>query len=200
MRAEQLEELLSRFRGPFLQTPPPVSAKKVGGQPAYKLARRKEPVVLAPVPVTVHELKLTAFGGAEATLSIHCSTGTYVRAVAHELGQLLGCGAHLKALRRTMSGPFHEGQSKTLEELARMAAAGHLAEALVPSEELLPEFPVEVVDQITETQIRNGREFRVSPFRSRQDAQYVKALSRSGELIAIGEIRLPTVYHPVLVL
>ncbi len=91
-------------------------------------------------------------------------------------------------------------QAHTLEQLQAMAGEQRLAEALLPAAELLPEFPAEIVDQITETQIRQGRDFRVSPFRSRGEAKYVKALSRTGDLIAIGEIRLPNVYHPVLVL
>lgn len=196
----ELEEVLERFRGTFPQVPPPVSAKKVGGQAAYKLARRNQPVQLTAVEVTVRQLTLVAFAGSQATLEIDCSAGTYVRAIAHEAGQALQCGAHLKSLRRTQSGPFHIGQARTLDDLAVLLREGRLAESLVPAQELLPEFPIEVVDSITESQIRNGREFRVSPFRSRQSAQYVKALSRSGDLIAIGEIRLPTVYHPVLVL
>lgn len=196
----QLEQVLDRFRGAFEQTPPPVSAKKIAGRPAYKLARKNLPVDLAAVTVTVHELTLRSFNGSEAAVSIHCSAGTYVRAIAHEAGQTLGCGAHLKSLRRTQSGPFHIAQAHTLEDLTALASGGRLSDALVPAQELLPEFPVEVVDPITEAQIRNGREFRVSPFRSRPASQYVKALSRSGELIAIGEIQLPTVYHPVVVL
>lgn len=197
---EELERVLERFRGTFEQVPPPVSAKKVGGEAAYKLARKNKPVTLAPVRVTVGELRLQSFDGQDATITVQCTAGTYVRSIAHDAGAALGCGAHLLALRRTQSGGFRIEQARTLETLGTMAADGRLSEALVPAQELLAEFPVEVVDPITEAQIRNGRQFRVSPFRSREPAQYVKAVSRSGELIAIGEIHLPTVYHPVLVL
>ncbi len=131
---------------------------------------------------------------------MHCSAGTYLRSIAHEAGQLLGCGAHLKALRRTASGDFKIETARTLEQLAELAADHRLEEALVPAAQLLPEFPQELVDAITVGQIRNGRDFRVSPFQVRTGVRYVKAISTGGELVAIGEARLPHLYHPVLVL
>ncbi len=198
--AEMVERALGGFRGTIQQVPPPVSAKKIAGKKAYELARKNIAVELPPVEVTIHSLEVLSIDGAEVSIRVHCSSGTYVRAIAHDAGRALGCGAHLSRLRRTMSGPFGIQQARTLEELADLAAQGRLAEALLPAAELLPEFPSEVVDQITETQIRQGRDFRVSPFRSRGNAKHVKAISRDGALVAIGEIRLPNVYHPVLVL
>jgi tRNA pseudouridine55 synthase len=131
---------------------------------------------------------------------IHCSAGTYLRSIAHDAGQALGCGAFLKTLRRTASGDFKIESAKTLEELGMMAAGDRLSEALIPAAELLPDFPLELVDGITAGQIRNGRDFRVSPFQVRKGAKYVKAVTAGGELIAIGEARLPHLYHPLLVL
>ncbi len=198
--ATDLESVLDRFRGTFLLTPPAVSARKVGGVPSYKLARRNEPVELAPVEVTVHSLEVAAFEPPRARLLIHCSAGTYVRSIAHDAGQALGCGAFLDELRRTASGDFSEDQARTIPELTELAARDRLAEALIPASKLLPQFPAEFVDGITAGQIRQGRDFRVSPFRVRPDTRYVKAISQTGDLIAIGEARLPNVYHPVLVL
>ena len=198
--AAALERELSAFRGDLLQTPPPVSAKKIDGVPAYKLERKNKPVVLEPVPVTVYELEMTGCEGATARLRIHCSSGTYVRSIAHELGQKLGCGAHLSALRRTRAGRFTIEQAKTLEELAALGAEGRLAEAVVPAADLLPDFPAERVDAATVTAIRQGRDFRVSPFRVRSGAPFVRALSMDGELVAIGQMVLPNLYHPMLVL
>lgn len=197
---EQAEEILARFRGTFLQTPPPVSAKKIDGRPAYELARKNIAVELKPVEVTVFSLEVLEVAGAEVKIRAHTSGGTYIRAIAHEAGKALGCGAFLKSLRRLASGPFEAAQAKTLEQLASLAAEDRMKEALIPAAELLPEFPTEVVDSITEGQIRQGRDFRVSPFRSRGGAKYVKAVSREGELVAIGEARLPNVYHPLVVL
>ena len=197
---EELERALGEFRGTILQTPPPVSAKKVAGVPSYKLARKQMAVELKPVEVTIHALELVEFDGACARVLVRCSSGTYVRAIAHDLGQGLGCGAFVGALRRTASGDFREEQAKTLDELRALAEAGSLAQALVPAAELLPEFPCEMVDTVTAGMIRQGRDFRLSPFRKRADARHVKALTRDGDLVAIGEARLPNVYHPVVVL
>jgi tRNA pseudouridine55 synthase len=197
---ERLETILPKFRGALEQTPPPVSAKKIQGRPAYEFARKHIAVELKPVSVTVHELVLLKLEGCRASVRVRCSAGTYIRSLTHEIGIEMGCGAYLETLRRTMSGPFCVSQSRSLEDLAAMAEAQRLEESLIPAAQLLPEFPLEVVDQLTEGQIRQGRDFRVSPFRSRGSAKYVKAVSREGELVAIGEIRLPNLYHPVLVL
>lgn len=195
-----VERALKPFRGTFLQTPPPVSAKKLGGRPAYELARKQVEFELKPVEVTVHALEVLGVEGCRVKLRVRCSPGTYLRAIAHEAGQVLGCGAFLESLRRTASGPFGERQAKTLDELEELAKKGRLREALAPAPELLPEFPAQVVDAITETQIRQGRDFRVSPFRGAGGAKYVKAVNGRGELVAIGEAVMPNVYHPVVVL
>ena len=197
---EGLEAVLERFRGPLLQTPPPVSAKKIAGRPAYELTRKGQAVDLKPVAVEVYDLQITAVEGCEAAIRMHCSAGTYVRSIAHDVGQALGCGAFLKSLRRTASGDFKIEQARTLEELAVLAQDERLAEALIPAAQLLPGFPAELVDAVTVGQIRNGRDFRVSPFQTREGTRYVKAITPQGELVAIGEVRLPHVYHPVLVL
>jgi len=196
----QLESLLDRFRGEIQQVPPPVSAKKVAGRPAYELARKGQPMELEPVAVNVYELQLLSVDGCEASVLLHCSAGTYVRSIAHDAGQALGCGAFLKSLRRTASGDFNIERARTLEELAALAGEGRLQEALIPAAELLPAFPAELVDAITAGHIRNGRDFRVSPFQAREGSRYVKAVTPQGELVAIGEARLPHLYHPVLVL
>jgi tRNA pseudouridine55 synthase len=197
---EELDRRLDRFRGCFLQTPPPISAKKVGGVPAYRLARKKIEVVLEPVEVEVFELTLAEIEGNEARLRVHCAAGTYVRSIAHELGQAIGCGAHLKDLRRTASGDFTIGEAHTMKDLEAASSEERLDEVLIPAASLIPQFPMQYVDEVTEAHIRQGRDFAVSPFRAQRDARYVKAVSRSGELIAIGEMKLPNVCHPVVVL
>jgi len=195
-----LEFILDRFRGEFAQTPPPVSAKKIGGRKAYEFARKQQAVELKPVDVHVYALDMIGIEGCEATVRVHCSAGTYLRGIAHQAGQALGCGAFLKNLRRTVVGDFQIAQARTLEELSALAEQGRMEEALIPAARLLPEFPAEIVDTVTAGQIRNGRDFRVSPFQSRASPRYVKAVTPQGELVAIGEARLPNLYHPVLVL
>jgi tRNA pseudouridine55 synthase len=195
-----LNQHLHLFRGTIQQTPPPISAKKISGKRAYELARKNVAVELKPVEVTIHSLELLACEGAQARIQVHCSAGTYLRSIAHELGQSVGCGAYLKSLRRLRCGDFDIADARPIEELQRLAEQGRLEEALVPPGRLLTEFPVEVVDSITERQIRQGRDFRVSPFRISRGAKYVRAVNAAGELLAIGEARLPNLYHPILVL
>jgi tRNA pseudouridine55 synthase len=195
-----LQSWLDQFRGDLEQTPPPISAKKIGGKKAYELARANVVVELKPVSVRVFELTLLSFDGLDANVRIHSTAGMYVRSIAHDLGQLAGCGAHLAALRRTASGDFKIESARTLDDLAVLASEGRLSEALIPAAKLLPEFPAEMVDVITAGRIRQGRDFHVSPFRVRPGAKFVKAISHEGALVAIGEAKLPNIYHPVLVL
>jgi tRNA pseudouridine55 synthase len=200
LTAEQIEAAIAPMRGEIDQTPPPVSAKKVNGVPSYKLARRNEAVELAAVRVSIFELTLLSVEGVRARLRVHCSAGTYIRAIAHELGMKLGCGAHVEELVRTQSGPFRIEQARTLEALQALKAEGRLAEALVPAAELLPQFPPVMVDDLTAGRIRQGRDFAVSAFRVNIGAQHVKAIGPDGRLVAIGRIALPHVYHPIVVM
>ncbi|MBI3698562.1 MAG: tRNA pseudouridine(55) synthase TruB [Acidobacteria bacterium] len=196
----QLEELLSAYRGEFEQVPPPVSAKKVHGVAAYKLARQHRPVELAPIKVRVDEFVLLGVDGCRARVRVRCSAGAYLRALAHEMGQKLGVGAHVENLRRTAAGEFTLEMARTLDQIRDLAEQNRLAEALIPAAQLLPEAPAEHVDPVTAAQILHGRDFRVSPFRVRQGARLVKAIDAQGRLLAIGEVRLPHLYHPIVVL
>jgi tRNA pseudouridine55 synthase len=202
--AEAVLEALDQFRGTIQQVPPPVSAKKIKGIPAYKLARKKEEVILEPVTIEISRLDVSAFAqtpeGDTLSVTVTGSAGTYVRSIAHDLGQLLGCGAVLSKLRRTASGEFGLVSARTVEELSIFAAEGRLAEAVLPARTLLPDFPTAHVDATTEAHIRQGREFRTSPFVVKPGAPFVKAVSFSGELVAIGELKFPNVYHPAVVL
>jgi tRNA pseudouridine55 synthase len=197
---DQIEACLAPMRGEIEQTPPPVSAKKINGVPAYKLARKNIHVDLAPAKVSIYELTLLEAEGARARLRVRCSAGTYIRSIAHELGITLGCGAHIEALVRTRSGPFGIEQAFTLEQLQGMKNEGRLGEALVAMSDLLPEFPSVLVDDLTAKNIRNGRDFAVSPFRVNTGSPHVKAIGPDGGLVAIGRIALPNLYHPVVVM
>ena len=198
--AGEIERHLEQFRGAIRQTPPPVSAKKVGGKRAYELARKSLPVELEPADVQVYELELLDVKGCDARLRAHVSGGTYLRSIAHDLGQSMGVGAHLQELRRLSSAEFELAQARTIEQLEALAADDRLLDALVPAAEMLPGFPAVFVDDLTVTQIRNGRNFPASPFRSQAGSKYVKAVTRQNELVAIGEAVLPNLYHPMIVL
>lgn len=118
----QIEQVLDAFRGPIMQRPPAYSALKRDGVALYKRARAGEQVEVAPRPVIVYELALLAFDGQNVQLRVHCGAGTYIRSLAHDLGQALGCGGHLSALRRTAVGPFTVEHAVTLEHLAEASA------------------------------------------------------------------------------
>jgi tRNA pseudouridine55 synthase len=198
--ADRIEACLAPMRGEIEQTPPPVSAKKVAGVPAYKLARKNIHVDLVPVKVSVYELTLLEADGARARLRVRCSAGTYIRSIAHQLGIALGCGAHVDALVRTQSGPFRLDRAFTIQQLQNLKDEGRLGEALVEMSDLLPEFPGVFVDDLTAANIRHGRDFNVSPFRANAGSAHVKAIGPDGRLVAIGRIAMPHTYHPVVVI
>ena len=126
-----LEELFETYRGTLSQTPPQVSAKKVDGVRAYKLARKRRPVRLDPVSVEIRELELLEVDGSLAVVRCLCSAGTYIRSLAHDLGQEMGCGAHVASLRRTLVGEFSLENAHTLESLESMREAGRIEEAVL---------------------------------------------------------------------
>jgi len=194
-----INEALNEFRGAFMQKPPPFSAKKIKGVPAYKLARANLPVDLEPVEMTISELTMKVLAPDRIELTVTSSAGTYIRSLAHDLGQRLGCGAILSNLRRTNVGQYQVAGARTLDEVGTLADAGRLAEALIPISLMLPQFPAQHFDTSVEGTIRQGRDFRTSPFVIVPGAPVVRALSRSGDLIAIGELRMPNVYHPATV-
>ena len=194
--AELIYSALAAFRGRVMQMPPPVSAKKIHGVRAYKLARKKEPVELQPVEVEFKRLDVRSVSPGCIEVLVTCTAGTYIRSLAHDLGQRLGCGALVSKLRRTRAGDFTVEQAKTLDQLNALSGEGHLSQAVIPSARLLPHIPAEYFNTFAEAHIRQGRDFRTSPFVVRPGAPLVKALSRDGELIAIGELRIPNLYHP----
>lgn len=190
----RLDEWVARFRGRFLQTPPPVSAKKIGGTPAYKLARKNIAVEIPPVEVEVTRFDIVEFSPPDLRFEIDCGAGTYVRSIAHDLGALVGCGAHLAALRRTRSGDFTIEQARTIEEME-----ADVRSATIRMGDMLPEIPAIRVDDVTVSQVRQGRDFRASPFQP-VTGKLARATARDGSLVAIGELRLPGLYHPIVVL
>lgn len=125
-----LEAAVQSFSGELWQTPPMFSAAKVGGKRLYELARRGEEVERKPRKIVVHEIRLERYDAArhEATIYVHCSKGTYIRSIAHELGRALGVGGHLTALRRLTSGPFRLAQAIPLDVLLDLSASGKQAE------------------------------------------------------------------------
>jgi tRNA pseudouridine55 synthase len=133
----EVEALAAHFRGVIEQTPPPFSAKKIQGVPAYKLARKEKEVTLKPVQVEIKEFEILAVEGNCAHFRARVASGTYLRSVAHDMGQRLGCGAHLSSLRRTAVAEFTLADTHTLDELAEFtsAAQSKIDEPREPAEE-----------------------------------------------------------------
>ena len=111
-----IRAVFPRFTGSIMQRPPDFSAKRFQGERAYRLARAGEVVDLPPVALTIHRLDLLGIEGRDVTIEVHCSKGTYVRSLAHDIGEALGCGAHLVGLRRTASGAFNVRDARTPEQ------------------------------------------------------------------------------------
>ena len=215
--AAVLEKLAAERVGLFQQTPPPFSAKKVQGRPAYELARKKQPFELKPVEVEIFEYKLVGMEATLARFSIECSSGTYIRSLAHEMGEKLGCGAHLAEIVRTAVGEFSLEQAIRLEELAEAARAGRFGDRLIPLERLLPNFPGVNVLPIVERRVRHGTRFNVSlphiqpgrfelpPGATTQldggepKPPRLRVFNQQDKLIAIAEAVVPRTYQPIVV-
>src|ERR1700756_4197452 len=157
----QLEQWTAERIGCCEQMPPSFSAKKIHGRPAYELARKKQVVELRPVEVEVFEFKLTEIEGNIARFVIECSSGTYIRSLAHEMGQKAGCGAHLAEITRLAVGEFSLEQAIKLEELAEGTRAGKFADYLIRLENLLPNLPRANVLAIIERRVRHGSRFNI---------------------------------------
>ena len=116
---EQVEMMAAKFRGVIEQVPPPFSAKKIKGVPAYKLARKHQQVTLKPVQVEIKELEILSVARDRVHFRAHVASGTYVRSIAHEMGKILACGAHLESLRRTAVSEFTFADAHTFESIGR---------------------------------------------------------------------------------
>lgn len=177
-----LRDALAGLVGTFDQVPPAFSARQVGGRRLYELARRGEAVARAATPVTVHALELVSRGPATLELDVLCSPGTYVRALARDLGERLGTGGHLVALRRTRSGAFDLSQAVSGDDLADAASR------LVPLSGLLPELPAVRVGEEGRRLVGHGREIGLEHIVSEiptGGVERVRLVTESGELLAL---------------
>ena len=217
-----LDRALDRFRGTFLQQPPAYSAKKIGGKRSHRLARAASalaalpappalpaspapPTLPAPVPVTVHLLELVAVTGDCVALRVECSAGFYVRALAHDLGQLLGIGAHLVELRRLRSGDLTLADSVPLATLERDAKQA--ADHVVPLSRMLTALPPLTLTEEGARRAVHGRDLGPADFETGNSAPpaggaiHVRLLDRRGELVGVaGPAGGSGLLHPAVVL
>jgi tRNA pseudouridine55 synthase len=195
---EAVRAAAERFQGEIEQMPPPFSAKKIEGTPAYKLARQGKPIALKAKAITVAHFAVEQVRGAEADFSITLSAGGYVRSIAHAMGAALGCGAHLSRLRRTQSGSFQLADAHTLEELDSLQGDAAALEAqCVHPRRLLEEMPAVTADEQALGKLRNGAQANLPEF---SQAALVKVFAGQRELVAIARRVVGTLFQPVVVL
>jgi tRNA pseudouridine55 synthase len=181
---EQFENVLDKFIGEIEQVPPPYSAVKVKGRKAYEMAREGEEVDLQPRTIEVYNLELLEWAPPEAVIDVYCSSGTYVRSLAHDLGEELGCGAHLVGLRRTKSGRFTLRDAVPLRKLREAFENGNWYQYLIPAAEALSDWPAVdlTVDEVDS--VRHGH--RISGD-APEKGTLARGISEQGELVALLE-------------
>jgi tRNA pseudouridine55 synthase len=193
---DQVRDLGKQFQGAIDQIPPPFSAKKVQGVPAYKLARKKKEVELKPVKVEVREFEILGLENSRAHFRARVSSGTYMRSIAHDLGKLCGCGAHLESLRRTAVAEFNIKDAHTLEDLEAAVRGGEVDGLFIHPRQLLPALPAVTATDDIAARIRHGRAVNL-PELSR--APEVKVFYGQRDLIAISTRVAGSLFHPKIV-
>ena len=213
---DEICALAAQFQGVIEQLPPPFSAKKIAGVPAYKLARKKQPVELKPIQVEIKEFEIldTAAGqekgqekdqpspqagvqrNDQATFRARVASGTYIRSIAHEMGRKLGCGAHLATLRRTAAAEFAIADAHSLPALETAMQQGIVESLFVHPRRLVPQLPCVTATEEASALIRCGRAVNL-PEMSR--APQVKVFYGQAELIAIATRIAGTLFHPQIV-
>ncbi len=194
---EEIRKLAEKFLGKIDQVPPPFSAKKSQGVPAYKLARQGKPVELRPVGIEICQFEIPGYEAPNAPFTVAVSSGSYIRSIAHEMGQLAGCGAHLTSLCRVQAGEFTLEQAATLDEIAAWQKEDSLAERLPHPRCVLRQMPSVTVDENTATRLKNGMACNLPEY---SDAPFVKIFIDQRALFAIGRRIAGTLIQPMAVL
>ena len=185
---DRLEAALEGFRGDIEQVPSMFSAVKHQGQPLYKLARQGIEIEREARPVTIYRNEIVDFEGDRLTIEVHCSKGTYVRTIAHDLGEVLGCGAHVVALRRTMAGPYIEDDLVTLDQVTRMAEDGRLDELLRPVATTVGQWPPVELAGAPAFYLKQGQPVLVPHAPTEGWVRLYEQENDNGRFIGVGEI------------
>lgn len=198
---KRLIDLMKTFEGEIEQVPPPYSAKKYKGETLYKRVRQKKEYVLKPNKVIVHSFQLKNYLPPYVGFEVRCSSGTYVRSLAHDLGQKLGCGAHLDELKRTRIGKHSIGEAYSLKNIESLFAAEQTEKFLHPIEALMPEWPKITVSDSTARLVRTGCDFGIDPIsHSLSEAGIYRIFDSKEKLIAFAtEKKGINSLHPFLV-
>jgi tRNA pseudouridine55 synthase len=180
---EEFEKVLKGFEGEIEQTPPQYSAVKVKGRKAYEMARKGEEVELEPRIIQVHHLEVLEWAPPEVVVDVHCSSGTYVRSLANDLGELLGTGAYLVGLRRTKSGRFTLRDAVPLRKLQEAFQSGNWYQYLIPAAEALGDWDARELDPDEVEAVRHGHRVPADP--DTKLDKWVRGVSTQGELVAL---------------
>ncbi len=181
---DTFNEILQTFTGEIIQVPPPYSAVKVKGRKAYEMAREGEEVILEPRTINVYSLEILEWSLPEVVIDVYCSSGTYVRSLANDLGKSLGTGAHLVGLRRTKSGRFTLRDAVPLRRLQDSFNAGEWYRFLIPAAEALADWPMVELDADQVELIRHGHRIPVEPGQK----GWARGVSEQGDLVALLEV------------
>ena len=181
---ESFDEILQQYVGKIQQTPPPYSAVKVKGRKAYELARKGEEVKLEPRTINVYSLEVLEWAPPEAVIDVYCSSGTYVRSLANDLGESLGTGAHLIGLRRTKSGRFTLRDAVPLRRLQESFDAGNWYQYLIPAAEALSEWTMIELNADEVELVRHGHRIPSET----EESGMVRGVSEQGDLVALLEL------------
>ena len=202
LSAADLRDLEARFTGDLRQVPPAFSAVSVAGKRSYAVARKGGAIDLPPRPVTVHQLELQPVAPDRIAIDVHCGPGTYIRSIARDIGDALGCGAHLASLRRHGSGTFRLEDAWTLDEVETIASAGRIAEILLPADEGMTAFDAAILGTEGAAELVFGRLYAVPKGAIRPSGvarlytcdgafKGVVSLSSSGEITPLKLLNLP---------
>lgn len=181
----QFEQALKGFVGEIEQTPPPYSAVKMQGRRAYDMARRGEEVQLAPRKIQVYNLEVLEWAPPEVVVDVHCSSGTYVRSLANDVGNVIGCGAYLVGLRRTKSGRFSLRDATPLRKLQDAFRAGNWYQYLIPAAEALTDWPALELNPDLVESVKHGHRIPAPATIKTGAGNLVRGVSMAGELIAL---------------
>jgi tRNA pseudouridine55 synthase len=177
-----IEKALTAFRGRIMQTPPMYSAIRHKGKRLYDLARKGESVDVKPRPVTIEQLEIVNWASPNLTLNVRCSSGTYIRSLAHDIGQALGCGGHLYALTRTANGPFTLDESHTVDALYRLHQRNRFDEARLPPSQTLRFLPKAVLNEDQAWAVRHGQRLALD---FDTESAFLRACTAKGTLICV---------------
>jgi tRNA pseudouridine55 synthase len=194
---QEIEAALDAFRGPIMQIPPMYSAIRVQGKRLYELARKGESVEVKPRAVTIEQVEVTDWTSPDLTLDVQCSSGTYIRSLAHDIGEALGCGGHLRQLTRTANGPFTLDESYTVDALYRLHQQDRFGEAHLTPSQILRFLPKATLTHDQAWAVRHGQRLNLD---LEVESPFLRVSAENGILISVMKRVDTNLWQPKVVL